>query len=265
MQHIQIPSVKPILYGSVAAMLNFTVNYNSTGIANGVLKARLSASAAAPLLVEFSAEVTTVFNAVTTNVLTVGSDAASANQFLASGDITEGTVGFYPASNAVKKYRLTADTDIYVKYTQTGEAAQVETQTIVITSPGTNGAGTIALTFVSALTGTLSLAPSILANTTTSAIAIIVAAALNANATFAANFIATVSTANVIVTALVAAANDLTLNLAYTNGTCTGLTADTTSADTTPGVAYATTGAASVFLKVTPLAPIPSNVLNGLS
>lgn len=122
MEHIQIPSVKPILYGSVAGLLFFTVNFNDTGIASGVKKFTLQASVDKPLLLEFSAEVITAFNAVTTNVLTVGSDT-TANQFLAAADITEGTPGFYPASNANKLYRITANTDIYVKYTQTGTAA----------------------------------------------------------------------------------------------------------------------------------------------
>lgn len=41
--------------------------------------------------------------------------------------------------------------------------------------------------------------------------------------------------ADVVLTRLVAAANDATLNVAYDNGTCTGLTPDATSANTTPG------------------------------
>lgn len=42
--------------------------------------------------------------------------------------------------------------------------------------------------------------------------------------------------ANVLLTVLVADANDATMNIAYTNGTCTGLTPDATSNDTTAGV-----------------------------
>lgn len=121
MQHLSVPS-SPILNGSVAALLNFDVDFNDTDIASGVKKATIRASATAPVLLEFSAEVITAFNAASTNVLTVGSDT-TANQFLGSGDITEGTPGFYPASNAKKSYRITADTDIYIKYTQSGTAA----------------------------------------------------------------------------------------------------------------------------------------------
>jgi len=46
--------------------------------------------------------------------------------------------------------------------------------------------------------------------------------------------------ANVVLTALVAAANDATLNISTANGTCTGLTSEPTSTNTTPGVAYDT-------------------------
>lgn len=42
--------------------------------------------------------------------------------------------------------------------------------------------------------------------------------------------------ANVVLTALQSAANDATLNIAYDNDTCTGLTPDATSNNTTAGV-----------------------------
>lgn len=120
-QHISVPS-NPILNGNVSALLTFSAAYNTTGISSGVKKATIRASATKPVLLEFFAEVTTVFNAVSTNVLTVGSDT-TATQFLGAADITEGTLGFYPAANATVKKRIVADTDIYIKYTQTGTAA----------------------------------------------------------------------------------------------------------------------------------------------
>ena len=45
------------------------------------------------------------------------------------------------------------------------------------------------------------------------------------------------SGADVVLTTKVADANDATLNIAYTNGTCEGLTPDASSTDTTPGAA----------------------------
>lgn len=122
MQHISVPS-NPILNGSVAALLTFAALFNTANIANGVKVATIRASARHPVLLEVWAEVITAFNAATTNVLTFGTDAASANQILAAADITEGTPGFYPANAAVKFLRITADTDLYVKYTQSGTAA----------------------------------------------------------------------------------------------------------------------------------------------
>ena len=122
MQHISAPTKTPILNGSVACLLTFAALFNTTGIASGVKVMTIEASPTKPVLLEVFAEVITVFNAATTNVLTVGTDA-TANQLLAASDITEGTVGFYPAANATVKKRLIADTDIYLKYTQSGGVA----------------------------------------------------------------------------------------------------------------------------------------------
>lgn len=264
-QHNQIPTVKPILYGSVAALVTFAVAFGDAGIASGVKKVRLKASATEPVLVEFFAEVTTAFNAATTNVLTVGSDAASANQFMAAGDITEGTAGFYPATATPLKYRIVADTDVYVKYTQTGQVAQVETSSVVEDAPGTLTAGNATLTFTSALTGVLSIVVALATNDSQNTVATKFRAALNANATFAAYFIASGATNAVIMTALTAAANDSTLNLAYADTTSAGLTDSATSTNTTAGVAYATAGAALIYMRTTSLAPSPNNVLGALA
>lgn len=122
MLHTSVPS-SPIINGSVPALLNYPVAFNTALVAAGILLCTIRATPDHPVLLEFFAEVGTVFNAASTNVLTLGTDAASANQILASGDIDESTVGFYPASNAIKKLRIIADTPIYMKYVQTGTAA----------------------------------------------------------------------------------------------------------------------------------------------
>lgn len=121
MQHNQLPT-KKILYGSIAGLVTFAANFNTSGIASAVLLCTIQASVAKPVLLDAQVEIITAFNAVTTNVLTLGTDT-TANQILAAADITEGTPGFYPASAGVGKVRLTANTNIYVKYTQTGTAA----------------------------------------------------------------------------------------------------------------------------------------------
>lgn len=130
-QHNSVPTKQPVLNGKVAALLTFVVNFNSVDAAGNPISGGIKlftmrgalGSTVHPVLLEIWAEVVTAFNATSTNVLTAGSDQASANQYLGSSDITEGTPGFYPASNAKKMVTLRADTDFWVKYTQTGTAA----------------------------------------------------------------------------------------------------------------------------------------------
>lgn len=113
--------------------------------------------------------------------------------------------------------------------------AQVETAAIVgdITL-----AGNATFTITSALVTGSPLAvsvPVLLADTPTM-VAAKAAVVLNATAAVSAHFTASSLVADLILTAKKSAANDATLNIAYTNGTCTGLTPDATSNDTTAGV-----------------------------
>lgn len=69
-------------------------------------------------------EIVTAFNAVTTNVLTVGITTASANEIVAAADLNAGAVGY---TNVVRgrgqSLMATASQYLYAKYTQTGTAA----------------------------------------------------------------------------------------------------------------------------------------------
>ena len=251
MLHTSIPA-KEIIDGNVPSLLNFDVDFDSTDIASGVKEYTITASDDRPQLLEVWAEVITAFNAASTNVLTLGT-SSTATELLGAGAITEATPGFYPASNAKVMLRITADTGIWAKYTQTGSVAQVETAVVVEDVPGTLTAGNAALTFTSALTGVLSISCALATNDTQDQVATKFRAALNANTTFATYFTASGATNNVIMTALTAAANDATLNLAYADDTCAGLTDDATSNNTTAGVAPATTGKAKFYLRITPL------------
>lgn len=121
MLHTTIPATE-IINGNVPTQLNFDVNFNDTGIASGVRKYTIQASTDRPVLLRVQCEVITAFNAGTTNVLTLGTNS-TANQLLAAGDITEATPGFYPQHAGTGSLRITAATDIYAKYTQTGTAA----------------------------------------------------------------------------------------------------------------------------------------------
>jgi len=110
----------------------YPVNFNTAGIATAIKVDTIKASVTNPVYIESSSVVITAFNALTTNVLTAGTTSANANEILAAGDITEGTPGFYPAANAVIKQRLIADTEIWVKYTQSGTAATTGAAVIIV-------------------------------------------------------------------------------------------------------------------------------------
>jgi hypothetical protein len=113
--------------------------------------------------------------------------------------------------------------------------AQVETATIVGTI---TGSGDATFTITSALvTGSpLAVAVAVLNGDTPTVVAAKAAVVLNANAAVSTHYTATSNVADLILTAKKSAANDATLNIAFTNGTCTGLTPNATSANTTAGV-----------------------------
>lgn len=120
MQHNRLPTFEN-LQGNVPASKEFTINFNTTGVATGSALCKVQASVAKPVMLEISAQVVTAFNGGTTNVLTLGTSAGSNDQYIAAADITEATPGFYPA--APVRVRLEADTTITARYTQTGTAA----------------------------------------------------------------------------------------------------------------------------------------------
>ncbi|BAF86842.1 unknown protein [Azorhizobium caulinodans ORS 571] len=111
--------------------LRFTVNYNDAGIGSGVRKGTLPAGA---LILSTSVNVATVFNAASTNVLTVGTNSTSFNNIVASGDVDESaaalTNGIKPTSAALVP--LASDLDVYAMYTQTGTAATTGKAYVVI-------------------------------------------------------------------------------------------------------------------------------------
>jgi hypothetical protein len=115
---------------------------------------------------------------------------------------------------------------------------QVETATVVGTI-GAAGAGnaTVIVTAVGMAGSPKTISVAVANNDTASQVATKIRTALAAD-TDAANFF-TISgaDANVILTTKTAAANDTTLNVSIANGTCSGLTAAPTSANTTAGVA----------------------------
>lgn len=115
---------------------------------------------------------------------------------------------------------------------------QVDTATVVAAS-GITGNGNATCVFTSALvTGSpLSVSvPVTTALTTATLVAGAIRTALQATSAITAHYTIGGSGASITATALVKAANDTTLNISISNGTCTGITSSPTSSNTTPGV-----------------------------
>lgn len=82
----------------------------------------LETLAAGDVVVQAWAQVTTAFNAASTNVITLG-NGTTADKFLAAADVTEGTPGVYPTGGKGPFERETAAGTLRATYTQTGTAA----------------------------------------------------------------------------------------------------------------------------------------------
>lgn len=110
----------------------FTVNYNDAGIASAVKFGRLPSNA---FISQIDCQVTTAFNAATTNVLTVGYNATPNGQIIASGDLNEASATYQNMTSAAGlgvAATSAGEIDLYAKYTQTGAAATAGAATCVI-------------------------------------------------------------------------------------------------------------------------------------
>jgi hypothetical protein len=115
----------------VVHTLRIKVNYNDAGIAAGVGKQWLPKGA---IITSTSVHVGTAFNAGTTNVLTVGTNAGNYDNIVAAADADETALAI---TNAIKPTGtalgpLAADARVFVKYTQTGTAATAGSATVLI-------------------------------------------------------------------------------------------------------------------------------------
>jgi hypothetical protein len=117
MQHIQIPTTKAPLYGNVEALVTFTSTFADT---TAVKKCTIRADAANPVYLEIQAEVTTIYvGANLATAVNIGT-SVTATEFISGA--TGAALAFLPASNAVVKKRIVANTDIYVKASAAGTA-----------------------------------------------------------------------------------------------------------------------------------------------
>ena len=122
--------------------------------------------------------------------------------------------------------------------------AQVETSTIVGTITGDGDARCI--TTCDGMTGNpITTDVAVVTGDTPQAVAVKIAAGLNAVGNITAKFAIASAGATVILTRLAAAANDATMNLDVNNESCTGLTDAPTSANTRAGAASTTIASVS--------------------
>lgn len=167
-------------------------------------------------------------SAITTKVKVYGTNFAgeAINEELTLNGTT--AVAGSLAFNSISKVDLPARTTTPVKQKATVEVTQ-----------GAQAAGSTVFTFVSAATGDafdVSVA-FLAADDTTAEAATKLAAGLNADATFAAEWTATPSTANVVMEAKTAAAQDATVNLTVKTAGDSAITLGAIAVDTTEGVA----------------------------
>lgn len=115
--------------------LKKTVNFNDAGIGSGVAFENSFPQAA--FITQVLVEIVTVFNAGTTNVLTVGTVATAYNNIVAAADVNEAATGVTAVTTGLGR-SLTAAADItpFAMYAQTGTAATTGVAVICISYEG---------------------------------------------------------------------------------------------------------------------------------
>lgn len=137
--------------------------------------------------------------------------------------------------NGAKAFKAVTEIDLPVKV-HSG-VAQVETATAA-GSVSTAGNVSVVVTAAGMTGSPKTISVPVLLNDNASAIALAIRTALAADSAVTALFAVSGATDKIILTALIPAANDATLNISIANGTSAGVTTAATSADTTAGVVY---------------------------
>lgn len=110
--------------------LRKTVSHNDAGIATGIPIRNWLPDGAQ--ILRTTVTIQQVFNAATTNVLTVGTNASDYNDIVAGGDVDETTLGATAVLTGAKLNALSGDKQVFIKYTQTGTAATTGRASVVI-------------------------------------------------------------------------------------------------------------------------------------
>lgn len=109
-----------------------TVNFNDSNISTAQKFGALSKNT---YIHSIDCHVTTVFNAGTTNVVTMGTSSTAANEIISASDLNEAsaTVQHLTSSTGLGLGATSAaDVTLYAKYAQTGNAATAGSVTCVI-------------------------------------------------------------------------------------------------------------------------------------
>ena len=137
-------------FGFLVCYVRVTINFNDANIKNGVWFATLPKNA---YILSVDSDVTTAFNAATTNVLTFGVTKASANELVADGasataNISNNTttiatgilhlttaagLGTLITGNTTYQTGVDGGVPLYAKYTQTGTAATTGSMILILT------------------------------------------------------------------------------------------------------------------------------------
>lgn len=110
--------------------LRKTVNYNDTGVSTGVYMGTLPSGAQ---VLDVIANVRTAFNAGSGNSLSIGVTSTAYTDILATADVTLATTGGYRGSILAAADRMASDSDVYIRYTQTGSTASAGVVDCVLT------------------------------------------------------------------------------------------------------------------------------------
>jgi hypothetical protein len=114
-----------------------TINFNDPSIGNGVWAFTLPPNA---YVTQVVGQVTTAFNATTTNAITIGA-TATGTDFLASTSVTSAGVlnlstaaglGVQATGQTALQTKINGGVPVFFRYTQTGTAATAGSVTIVI-------------------------------------------------------------------------------------------------------------------------------------
>lgn len=122
----------------VTNTLKKIVNFNDPGIASGVaFDNGLPSYPQGAFITRVLVEIVAVFNAGTTNVLTVGTNATTYNDIVNAGDVNEALLGVTDVVRALgRSIAASGDKVIFAKFTQTGTAATTGQAVIVIEFEG---------------------------------------------------------------------------------------------------------------------------------